>query len=121
MLVNMLLALISLLILTLAAAPHALALKWAWDGEVNPGSALARIVVGLPNLFYVLLLIMSAIFAMMVEVEALNRPVQPKKTADAAGKPAASNDTTLTGSSATVENYVNAAQVVGGRMLGVSA
>lgn len=113
----MLLAIVSLLLLTLAAAPHALALKWAWDGEVNPGTTLARVVVGLPNLFIILWLIMMAFFAMAVEVEAITHPVAEKKAADA--KPTASNS--LTGSSATVANYVNAAQVVGSRMMGVPA
>lgn len=115
----MLLALVSLILLTLAAAPHALALKWAWDGELRPNNTLARIVVGLPNLFFILSMIMMAFFAMAVEIEALNNPVKPKKETDD-GSPIASNDTTLTGSSASVENYINAAQVVGGRVLGVS-
>jgi hypothetical protein len=114
----MLLAIISLLLLLLASAPHVLALKWAWDGEVNPGTTLARLVVGLPNLFIILWLVMMAFFAVAVEMEAIANPIPEKKAADA--KPTASNTTGLTGSSAAVANYMNAAQKVGGRVLGVS-
>lgn len=116
---TMLLALVSLILLILVSAPHVLALKWAWDGEVNPGGMLPRLVVGLPNLFVVLTLLMTAFFAMAVEVEAYNNPIPEKKAAatGAASTPGAA----LTGSSASVANYVNAAQVVGSRVLGISA
>lgn len=119
----MLLALVSLILLCLAAAPHALALKWAWDGEVNPGTPLARFVVGLPNLFVILTMIMMAFFAMAVEVEAQTNPIPAKKVATTTTKPGDTAATpALTGSSASsVENYVNAAKVVGGRVIGVSA
>lgn len=105
----MLLAITSLILLTLAASPHALALKWAWDGVVNPGGPFARALVGVPNLLIILTLIMMAFFAMAVEVEAYNNPVPEKKAA---------KDDGLTGSSASVANYVNAARSVGGRLVG---